>query len=176
MLLPKTSRLIVVVAAAVALLSSAARAEVSQSAINRAHQQLVKKQTGLDILGFVHFGAAYKGHTYTATRAVVDANGKTRPGHFGLVYSFEWEDNGVTEVGFLCDHKGNVYDMVIVKTNAILQQPFAVADLMIEILSEAILSAIGDDLSATDKKVVRQLIEAADSKRLLLFFISMSQE
>ena len=87
-------------------------------------QILGYRQRGKAILGFVHFGASYKGHAYRAEEKgqVVPLN---QPGHFAMVYRFKWENDGLTDIAVDCDAQGSVYQVRVLSTNAILQQPYA---------------------------------------------------
>jgi hypothetical protein len=158
-----------------ALMAPAAMAEISQRAVNQAHDFLKTKEMGKEILSFVHFGAAYKGHDYLNTSTVVDGDGREVPDKFALVYRFHWEDDGVTDVAFLCNGSGRVYQVKMVKTNAVLQQPFALADMTIRVLSDVVISAMGDNLKEKDRAEVQRLVDAADSRGLLVAYLRLEQ-
>src|SRR5438270_428338 len=85
-----------------------------QTSVNRAHDFLKSEKRGRNVLSYVHFGAQYKGHTFVERRGV-----NNQPAHFALVYRMNWENDGVTNVAFLCDGKGSVYEVQILGTNAI---------------------------------------------------------
>jgi hypothetical protein len=91
------------------------------------------------------------------------------------VYRFRWEDDGVTDIAFLCNSKGNVYGVQITKTNAMLQQPFMLADATIQVLGNAIISAMGDDLKDTQRTELQKLVDSANSRGLLTAYMRLSQ-
>lgn len=158
-----------------ALLAQSAFAEVPQRSIERASTYLNKPETGKNVLSFVHFGADYKGHALASRCTVVDQNGKTEADKFALVYRFTWEDDGVTDVAFFCDSNGAVYQMKVVKTNAVLQQPFAMADMTIHVLGDALINAMGDNLKEQDRAELKRMIDSSDSRGLLLASLRFGQ-
>jgi hypothetical protein len=158
-----------------ALLASSARADVTQRAIDRAGTYLDKRDVGKDILSFVHFGADYKGHALLNRCSVVDENGRTLADKFALVYRFNWENGGVTDVAFFCDSAGAIYQMKIVRTNAILQQPFALADATIHVLGDALAKSMGDNLKEQDRAELKRLIDSSDSRGLLMAYLRLGQ-
>lgn len=164
-----------VVLTTLALLSPVARADVSQQAIDRAQAYLQTREMGKNILSFVHFGADYKGHSYSGRATVVDEDGKTLTDKFALVYRFNWEDDGVTDVAFLCNSSGRIYEVQMMKSNGVLQRPFAVADMTIQVLGDAILKAMGNDLKEKDRADLKRLVDSADSHGLLVAYLRLGQ-
>jgi hypothetical protein len=160
---------------AMTLLASSARAEVSQRAIDRASAFLEKQEVGKDVCSFVHFGATYKGHSFLDRRGVVDEKGRRLADQFALVYRFNWEDDGVTDVAFLCDASGTIYQVKALETNAKLQQPFVLADMTIRVLGDAVMQAMGDNLKGQDRVEVKRLIDSADSRGLLIAYLRLEQ-
>src|SRR5689334_3118950 len=107
-----SSRLCVltVLIAGVLTLASAtpqAHGAIEQRSMDRVRKLLDDKIMGKNILSFVHFGAEYRGQKYLETRAVQTEKGAAVPDDFALVYRFEWDKDGTTELAFLCDHRGN---------------------------------------------------------------------
>ena len=100
--------------------SALAVEDSAQIAVNKAHRFLATAQRGKDILGYLHFGADYRGHEYRETVPVGSAN----DGRFALIYRFWWENDGLTDVAFLCDPRGNVEEVRVTYTNARFSQPF----------------------------------------------------
>jgi hypothetical protein len=149
--------------------------DIDAKAVARAHNFLKTKQRGRDVLGFVHLGTRYKSHSYKATHYVNRA-GKRVPGHFALVYTFKWAEDGETNVGFLCDARGTVYQVQIVDTNAEINQPFAVADLAIKALGNLFIEAFKDELTQNDKKVIQKLVDDADARGLLELSLRFQQK
>jgi hypothetical protein len=160
---------------AIALLTPAARAEIPQSSVNRAHAFLKTKEMGKNILSFVHFGADYKGHEYARTIGVVDEDDKPQPDKFALVYRFHWEDDGFTDLAFLCNRSGAVYGVQMMKTNAELQRPFFVADMTIHVLGDAVIDALKDNLKDNDRAQLQRLVDSADSRGLLVAYLKLQQ-
>ena len=165
------------VASLVVLLLSApvASAAVEQRSLDRAHKFLKDPEVGKQVLSFVHFGAEYRRHTYMDVRRVKDAKGAIVADKFVLVYRYEWDEDGTTDLAFLCDWRGNVYKIDVLKHNAIIQQPFAMADLTIKLLGNVVLGAFGDGMTAKDRLELRRLIDAADSRGLLLAYVKLAQ-
>ena len=159
-----------------ALLASAARAEeASSEAIQRAHKFLSTPRCGKDVIGVVHFGATYTTHTYLRTLGITTPAGTPVAGHFALVYHYEWDPKGWTNVAFLCDTAGSIYDVRVTDTNAILQQPYATADATIQLVGNALLAAYKDKLTAADQKQFQKLLDNADSRGLLRWSLKMQQ-
>lgn len=151
--------------------------EPSQTAINKAQAFLDKQSTGKFILGYAHLGASYTDHNAKSVNHVTDADGDVIPGKFALVYRFDWDASGAgwTNLAFICDRQGNVEEVVALQTNAILQQPFLVADATIQTLGNVMIEAFKDNMTDTDLRIMRRLVAAADSKGLLGFALKMRQ-
>ncbi len=143
-------------------------AEAPQTAIDRAHRILSTKTVGVDVLLFLHMGTAYHGHTLTGTRNV-----QNEPNDFALVYRYKWGDDGVTDLAILCDETGNPYAVRVLYTNAILNQPFVVAEATIQIVGNLILEGFGKDMTDADRAAVRKAIDNADAKRLLVWYLQL---
>jgi hypothetical protein len=141
--------------------------EIDQNALERAHNFLKAEKQGRFILGYMHFGSTYVRHKYTETRRVSDGKGGTAPGQFALVYSFDWNDDGTTEVAFKCDRRGNVYGVHVLDSNGIINQPFALANATINVLGKAITEAFKDQLTDEQRKEIEKSIDDADAKTLL---------
>jgi hypothetical protein len=141
--------------------------EVDQRAVDRAHGFLKGAARGRHILGYMHAGTKYAGHKYTEMKYVTDGDGKRIPGQFALVYAFDWNDDGTTDVAFLCDRRGNVYEVKVLETNAVINQPFALADATIQILGNVLIEAFGDKMTAEEKKQVQKAVDDSDAKGLL---------
>ncbi len=140
---------------------------VDQRAVQRAASYLSIRETGEGILNFVHMGADYHGHTYLRTNNVVDRDGYRVPGHFALVYRFHWEDDGVTDLAFLCNERGGIYDVQVTYTNAVLNQPFLLANAAIQILGNLVIDNYKDRMSREQLRLAHEFVDHADSKGLL---------
>ncbi len=149
--------------------------DIDQRAVDRAHNFLTTEQRGKDVLSYVHFGATYQRHKFKETRLVNDGDGRPIKGHFALVYAFDWEDDGISHVGFLCDARGNVYKTQVVYTNAVLNQPFALANGTIKLLGNLLIEALGDKLSADERKQVQKFVDDANAKAMLEWSLKFQQ-
>jgi hypothetical protein len=148
--------------------------DIDQAAVNRAHDFLKTEKRGRDILSYVHFGSKYRGHTYKETRYVTTA-GKQVPGHFALVYNFDWEDDGKTHVGFLCDARGNIYEVKVVWTNAVFNQPWLTANATIKVLGNLLIEVFKDKMSPADRREVQKLVDDANAKGMLEWSLKFQQ-
>lgn len=148
--------------------------EPTARAVEKAHEFLKTESNGRYVLGFVHFGARYNGHSVVERRSVMN-NGRTVPGHFALLYDFNWENDGATRLGFLCDEDGDVYGVQVIKTNAILSPPYSLAKLSISLLSELILEAFKDDISSADRKELQTFVRSADPESILELGLKLRQ-
>lgn len=151
--------------------------EPSQSAINRAQAFLGKGAIGDFVTGYVHLGASYTTHEVQSVRYVTDENNKLIPGKFALVYCYKWDASGAgnTDIAFICDPKGNVEDVRVLGTDALLQQPFLVADATIHILGNVMIEAFKEQMTEADIRRVHRLVDAASSEGLLEFALVMRQ-
>jgi hypothetical protein len=146
----------------------------SQQAVRRAKAFLDSADNGRYVLSFVHMGASYDGHTYSSTRTVT-RNGETVAGHFALVYDYSWQDDGKTQIAFLCDEQGDVYRVQIMRTNAKFSQPFAVAKLSIDLLGNALLEAFKEKMSETDRAQLQTLIRDSNPQAILELGLKLRQ-
>jgi hypothetical protein len=146
-----------------------------QRAVNKAHGFLKTEKRGKNTLGYVHFGADYHGHLYQKILPVFDGDGNRIAGHFKLVYRFKWEDDGVTDVAYLCDDSGDVYAVQTLYTNAIWSQPFLLANAAIQVLGNALIEANKDKMKPFELKLVQKLVDNADAKGLLELSIKFDQ-
>lgn len=165
---------VVAVLVALAALAPAARgADIDQQAINRAHNFLMTQKRGRFVLSYVHAGTTYVRHAYKEpVRGVSGPDGKTIPGHFALVYAFDWNRDGASDVAFLCDRRGNVYDVKVIYCNGIINQPFGVANTTIKLLGAVIRESCKTE---ADKREVQRLIDNADAKGLLVLGLKLQQ-
>lgn len=169
--------LLLTVAAAIPVLAPPAPAQTTDvpRAIVAADRFLRTEARGKETLSYLHFGADYHGHEYQRTVAVVDGNDREIPGKFALVYRFYWEKDGITDLAFLCDEAGYVYKVQVMYTNAVLSQPFMLADATIQLLGNALIAANRDKMSPFERKVVQKIVDSADAKALLEWSLSFEQ-
>jgi hypothetical protein len=130
---------------------------------------------GRETLGYLHFGAAYHGHEYLRTVSVVGGDARPIPGHFALVYRFHWEDDGITDLAYLCNEAGRVYRVQVMYTNAVFSPPFGLANLAIQVLGDALIEANKNEMSDLERKVVQKLVDSADAKGLLEWSLQFEQ-
>jgi hypothetical protein len=149
--------------------------ESSQQAVNAAARFMETEGRGQEILSFVHFGADYRGYDYLRTESVVDARGNRIDGEFALVYRFKWENDGVTDLAFLCHPNGQIYQVNVEWTNALLSQPFALANLSIKVLGNYLISQNKNNMSDFQFRLVKKLVDDADAKGLLEFSLALQQ-
>lgn len=148
--------------------------EPDRKAVAAAHKFLNTQARGRDVLGFVHFGSRYDGHAYKEIRQVT-REGERVPGHFALVYRYKWEGNGRTDVAFLCDAQGNIYEVQTIWTNAVLNQPFLTANLTIKVLGNALIEAFKKQMKESERKEIQKLVDDADAKGLLEWSLKFQQ-
>jgi len=142
----------------------------SQQAVNRADALLRTEERGKEILSYVHFGAAYRGHRYVRTLAVDDGTGA-----FALVYRFQWEADGVTDLAFLCDSGGNVYRVRVEATNAEATPPFLWANVSIAAFGHGLIELYKDRISENDREQLHDLVRKADARGLLELSLRLRQ-
>jgi len=140
------------------------------AAADKAHRFLVTKERGREILSYVHFGVDYTSHRYQKYVALENGN-------FALVYEYKWKstENGVTDVAFSCDSDGNIYEVSIVYTDAVLNQPFLMANLSIKVLGNLLLENYADKMSKEDRRLAQQLVDNPNAKRLLELSLRIEQ-
>ena len=167
--------LIVAVAVPVARLEGrAARAGADTIAAARAIRFLNDANRGRFILQFLHFGTEYRGHPLVTMRdgsVVRELSG----GAFAVFYDFAWDADGRTIVGFVFDRAGRLRDLEVVDTNAVLAQPFRMANAAIGVVGAVGLDAMREDLTRSELALARELISAADAKRLLVLLLALQQ-
>jgi len=157
---------------ALCLFASSAQAQgtIDQAAVNKANEFLKTTSRGRDTLGYLHFGAKYVKHTYQQTMNV-----KNKPGDFALVYRYNWENDGITDLAFLCDSKGYVYGVQVTYTNAFLSQPFGLANASITVVGNLLLEALRDNMTADEIQQVRRMIDNPDSRGLMVMSLKLQQ-
>jgi len=149
---------------------------VEQRAVDRAHRFLSTAERGRAILSYLHFGAADRGHSYKDNLFVYGLNGNIIPGHFALVYQFDWGNDGWTRVKFLCDREGAIYRAEVLETNAgFLNQPFALANLSIQVLGNAIIAAFDQQISPDERRTLQRQVDNADAKGMMEWALRFQQ-
>ena len=151
--------------------------EPSDAAVERADGFLGTKAIGAFVLSYAQPGAKYVSHSFRCTRPVVDEDRQPVPGKFAVVYRYRWETDGAgtTELGFNCNRHGGVEEVVVVEPDVIRQQPFLGSEVTIQQLGGEVVDALRSDMSESDHKLAKKLIEATDSRGLLGFGLKMKQ-
>jgi hypothetical protein len=149
--------------------------DIDPKAVARAHDYLKTAKRGEFVNGFAHFGTQYLGHKYIKTLNVNDGKGNKMLGHFALVYEYNWTDGGNTQLAFLCDAGGQLYKLQVMKSNGVFQQPFAVANLSIKVIGEALYEGLKDKITDGDRRLLRKLVDDADAQGLLLLGLRVQQ-
>lgn len=147
-----------------------AQSSIEQKSVDRAHAFLVTADCGKNVLGYVHFGAQYKGHGFKETRGVVG-----KPADFALIYRFNWENDGISDVAFFCNKSGNIYEVQVPYTNARLQQPFVLANASIKLLGDVLLEAFRERMTQDEINQARQVIDNANARGLLAVSLGLQQ-
>jgi hypothetical protein len=150
-------------------LAAPARAQDSQ-AVQKAQNFVGGANRGKTVLGYVHFGAAYRGHTYQRTVGV-----QNKPDDFALVYRFNWEKDGITDVAFLCDSKGYVYEVQTPYSNAFLSPPFALANISINVVGNLLIEAFRDQMTPQELQDARRMIDNPNARGLLQMNLRLQQ-
>jgi len=171
---PALAAVLTLVLAAVPAPLARAADDIDQKSVDRAHAFLNTAPRGRNILSYVHFGSKYQGHSYKATRFVTNG-GKRVAGHFALLYDFAWEDDGKTQVAFLCDARGTLYEVQVVSTNAVFNQPFLTANATIKVLGGLLVEAFKNKMTAAERQDVQKLVENADAKGMLEWSLKFQQ-
>jgi hypothetical protein len=165
------TRILVAVTLAVVAGPFAATAS-AQSPKETMARLLDDKDRAKGVLLFLHLGADLSSHKQTGSGKVKNRNGAEAPGHFYLEYEYTWKaagDTGHTTLSYFFNDKGTLTEIQVDKTDAILNQPFLLADASIAVLGEALNEGLKDYLSDTERRLLRRLVDAADSKGLLQF-------
>jgi hypothetical protein len=149
--------------------------DIDMKAVTRAHAFLKSAKRGEFIGGFCHFGTTYQRHSYAKSLKVTDRDERVIPGHFALAYDFTMSDDIKTQLAFLCDAKGNVYKVQVLSSNGVFQRPYALANISIKLVGEAVYESIKDNLAEADRKAFRRLVDNADAEGLMLFCLRVQQ-
>jgi hypothetical protein len=154
--------------------ASQASADDSSTAIQRARSFLESESVARDVLTLVHMGARYDGHELNSMRKV-NQTGNVLYGHFALVYDFRWEGDGRTQLAFICDPHGHVYGVQVLDSNGVLNAPFALSKLSLDVVGKALMEAFKDQMSSGDRARLQTLISNADPKALLQMLLQIRQ-
>lgn len=147
----------------------------SDSAVRRAAAFVDTKSRGEFVLGHLHMFATYRGHKYRETLRVTNSTGAVEPGKFALVYRYYWNDDDYTDLAYFFDAKGGFDGVQAMRSTAIIQQPFAIAELSIKLLGNVLVEAFRDNLSPGERASIQQMIDSADVKGLLETALTLQQ-
>jgi|HubBroStandDraft_3_1064219.scaffolds.fasta_scaffold02017_2 hypothetical protein len=136
---------------------------------------LSSRERGQEILMLLHAFTRYQGHELQ--RGVrIDGPGDASDGRFELIYRFWWEPgDGITDVGFLCNGNGKVYQVQVVYTNAWLNRPFSAAGASIKFIGRQVVEHYQDRLKPWQQTVLASLIDRANAKGLLELVLEVQQ-
>jgi hypothetical protein len=128
------------------------------------------------VLGLMHVGTSYKGHEALDVLNVTDGRGRKIPGAFAVKVRVYWGAGAGgrdwTDVFYFFNAKGRFNGLKSGDTTAILNQPFALGGLAIELLKGALI----DELKKKrDTKELIELIEKADAKNLTEIMVALRQ-
>lgn len=157
---------------AVALLALAgpfAATAAAESPKDRARRLLDDTGRAKAVLLFLHFGSSLDGHSFNRSGGV-----NNRPGHFYMEYEYNWRvgsDKGSTTLSFFFDGNGVFQGVQVDKTDAQFNQPFALANLSIKVLGEAVYEALKNKMTDDQRRTLRRLIDDANSKKMLEFLL-----
>jgi hypothetical protein len=154
--------------------ASQARADESSKAIQRARSFLDSESVGRDVLTLVHMGARYDGHEFNSVQKVNQADEILR-GHFALIYDFRWEGDGLTKLAFICDPRGHVYGVQVLDSNGVINTPFALSKLSLDVVGNGLVEAFKDQMSSQDRARLKALISNADPKAMLEMLLQIRQ-
>lgn len=163
--------MVVIVAFSTTLYSGAA--ETSQS---KAERLLNEQSRAKSVLSLLHFGATYSSHKCERTGGILDNSNRLIPGAFYLDYEYVWDAGGGlghTTVRYYFNGNGILYHVGIQKTDAIVHQPFAMANISIAIVGGIVQKALENDLSEQGKADLQKIIQNADAKKLLEFSLAI---
>lgn len=144
----------------------------TETAYNLARSFLDTRQSASSILDFVHFGADYRGHQFLHATQVVDRNNNVIAGEFALVYRYYWADDGKTDLTFFCSPSGQILEARVTSTNAVWNQPFALANLSIQVVGRMVVNS-DHNMSDEDRKEIIELVDRADAQGLLNLWLRM---
>ena len=75
--------------------------------------------------------------------------------------------DGVTDLAFLCNERGGIYGVQVTYTNAVLNQPFLLANAAIQILGNLVIDNYKDRMSREQLRLAHEFVDHADSKGLI---------
>lgn len=158
-------RVLTAVLTAAALAGPFAAPAAAQTGTDKAQRALDQAARGRMVCGFLHFGATYLSHQKIGSGSVSD-----KPGYTYLQYRYNWKVDAATDnttVYFFFDASGRLAGTRVGTTTAVLNQPYVLAQAAIKALGELAYEAIKNDLNASGKNFLRDLVDRADAKGLM---------
>lgn len=149
--------------------------EISQTAIDKAHNFLKTSDRGRQINHLMHFGTTYTSHEAIEVLAVKDAAGRLVPGEFAISYRFWWDREYSTDLLVFCTASGSISGIRATRSDGIAQAPFLASQATIALIGNVIYEAFKNDMSETERAQLRQIIEQADTKSLLEMQLKLQQ-
>jgi hypothetical protein len=152
-----------------------AAADVNLTAVSRARSFMEAPQRGKFIMGYLHFGSTFDGQRFIETCSVSDQGGRAIDGEFALVYEFDWDNDGWTNVAFFFDPRGGFKGLRALRTNAVFNQPFLKANLAIAILGNAMIELFRSNMNPDQLRQAQAFIDSANAKGLLELALALQQ-
>jgi hypothetical protein len=156
--------------------------EPTSQALNKARRLCdfdVKVQRGRELLQSLHFGSTLKScQELGVASKVTDGSGREIEDQFALVFRWRWDAGGgvgTTDVAFFFNDRGQFLSLRPIKTDAVFNQPFALADLSIQVVGQVMIKAFEDDMSEADKRQFQRILDNADTKALLEWSLKFQQ-
>ena len=173
----RTNKMLAPLAFAAALTCYVPASKAADSAIEqKAANYLQKEAVAKDILGMLHSGANYLGTKNLGYYDVTDTSGRKIPGEFAVKIRHYWSakkgSNDYTDVTYFFDDKGRFKNLRVGDTTAILNQPFALSGLFVEVVKEALIEKVKND---PNREQLTRLIRGANAKGVLELMIALGQ-
>jgi|ERR1700687_5427387 len=118
----------------------------------------------------MHPGADYHGHELLRVVSIPEEQ------QYELIYRFHWWDDGITDVGFICDQGGGIQHLEIKYTNAsLVTRPFIIANLTLKSAARWLVDKYKDNFNPWIKKGIDSAINNGDAKKLLVYVLQAAQ-
>jgi len=144
-------------------------------AAGRVANFLSSRDRGQEILMLMHAFTEYRGHELQRAMRI-DGRSSASDGRFELIYRFWWQPgDGITDLAFLCDNYGQLYQIEVIYTNARFNRPFAVTSLSLKLIGRELLDRNKDRLQPWQQRMIGWFIDQADAKGLLKFILGVQQ-
>lgn len=158
------------------VLATASQAQDAQLIAN-AKRYLDTTHNAKQILMLAHLGADLKSYSYAGDTFIKDAQGRKVPGHFALVFDYDWQWNGsgYTRLAFLYDENGVIYDISVMATNGVANAPFELSGASIKLVGGIFIEAMRGNASAEELRKLEAAVKSANTKALLVYSIQIGQ-